>query len=214
MIESGERIFGDAMRHKLVEDFVVSYLNGSLKPNLAEKNPTTGRDVEFLMDAPEFNRIRKSEVWSYSNAGGTGYQYRVVYKDRRFSDLERLVEVYSGTVSATEQDGTAAEQSLYQFVLLMIKEGRVPKSFRIQSAQEVQEQKMAALVEELAKSLEELGARVRAIEERLAARQASETAGALQPVVLRSNLHPLSQTNLDGETGTTSPSPDSYNPAS
>jgi CRISPR/Cas system type I-B associated protein Csh2 (Cas7 group RAMP superfamily) len=174
MIESTEGSFGDAMRRRLIEDFVVSYYNGSLKANLAEKNPATGRDVEYLMDAPQFDRTRKAEIWSYSNAIGTGYQYRVVYKDRRFSDLERLMGVYSGAVQVTEEDKGLAEQSLYQLILLMIKEGRLPKTFKIQSAQEAQEQKVIAMVEELNKTMEELGRRVRAIEEQLAAQSVSQ----------------------------------------
>lgn len=172
MMESGDSSFGRSMRHRMVEDFVVSYYNGSLKPDVAEKNPTSARDVEYLMDAPQFDRIRKSEVWSYSNAMGTGYQYRVVYKDRRFSDLERLMEVYSGTVQAADEDRERTEQSLYQLILLMIKEGRLPKTFRIQTTEEAQEQKMTALVEELGRSMEQLGRRVRAIEEQLAAQHA------------------------------------------
>lgn len=171
-MESGDSSFGTPVKHRMVEDFVVSYYNGSLKPNVAEKNPTTGRDVEYLMDGPQFDRIRKAEIWSYSNAIGTGYQYRVVYKDRRFSDLERLMEVYSGTVETTEEEKARTEQSLYQQILLLIKEGRLPKTFKLQSSDEAQEKRAIALVEELSRSMEELGRRVRAIEEQLAAQQA------------------------------------------
>lgn len=181
-MESGDSSFGASTKHRMVEDFVISYYNGSLKPNVAERNPTTGRDVEYLMDGPQFDRIRKAEVWSYANAIGTGYQYRVVYKDRRFSDLERLMEVYSGTVQSTEEDRARTEQSLYQLILLMIKEGRLPKTFRIQTAEEAQEQKVVALVEELSRSMEELGRRVRALEEQLAAQHALQVQSASPPV--------------------------------
>jgi hypothetical protein len=182
MLESGDSGFDAFAKHRMVEDFVVAYYNGSVKPNVAEKNPTTGRDVEYLMDGPEFDRIRKAEIWSYSNAVGTGYQYRVVYKDRRFSDLERLMEVYSGTVQSTEEDRKRIEQSLYQTILTLIKEGRLPKSFRLQTTEEAQEQKIFALVEELGKSMEELGRRVRAIEEQLATHQALQVQSAVTPV--------------------------------
>jgi hypothetical protein len=178
-MENDGSSFGTSTKHRLVDDFVVSYYNGSLKPDIAEKNPTTWRDVEYLMDAPQFERLRKSEIWSHSNAVGTGYQYRVVYKDRRFSDLDRLVEVYSGTVECTDEDRARAEQSLYQLILLMIREGRLPKTFRISTFEESRERKVAALVDELSKSMEELGRRVRAIEEQLAARQAPQVQGAL-----------------------------------
>ena len=176
MIESSDNSFSGSMRRRLLEDFVVSYYNGTLNPNIAEKDPSTGRDVEFLMDAPQFDKIRKSDVWSFSNAVGTGYQYRVVYKDRRFSDLGRLVGVYSGTSEAAGEDRASAEQDLYQLILLMIKEGRMPKSFKIRSSQEVQEQKVIAMVEELGRTMEELGRKVRAIEEKLAAQPASSVA--------------------------------------
>ena len=176
MIESSDNSFSGSMRRRLLEDFVVSYYNGTLNPNIAEKDPSTGRDVEFLMDAPQFDKIRKSDVWSFSNAVGTGYQYRVVYKDRRFSDLGRLVGVYSGTSEAAGEDRASAEQDLYQLILLMIKEGRIPKSFKIRSSQEVQEQKVIAMVEELGRTMEELGRKVRAIEEKLAAQPASSVA--------------------------------------
>jgi hypothetical protein len=172
LMESTDSSFGDGVKRRMVEDFVVSYYNGSVKPNVAEKNPATGRDVEYLMDGPQFDRIRKAEVWSYSNAMGTGYQYRVVYKDRRFSDMERLMEIYSGTVQTSEEDKARSEQSIYQLILLMIKEGRLPRSFKIRASEEAQEQKLAAVVAELGRSMEELGKRVRALEEQLAAQQA------------------------------------------
>ena len=102
------------MKRRLVEEFAVSYINGSIKPNLAEKNPTNGRDVEYLMDAPQLDKTKKTDVWAYANAVGSGYQYRVVYKDRRFSDMDRLVQVYSGTIPASEGEGPAVEQKLYE----------------------------------------------------------------------------------------------------
>ena len=180
-METGDSGFGVTAKHRMVEDFVVAYYNGSLKPNFAEKNPTSGRDVEYLMDGPQFDRIRKEEIWSYSNAVGTGYQYRVVYKDRRFSDLERLMEVYSGTIQSTEEERVQTEQSIYQLILLMIKEGRLPKTFKIQTADAAQEQKVLTLVEELSRTMEELGKRVKAIEEQLAAHQAPQVQTALPP---------------------------------
>lgn len=163
--------FGDGMKHRLVEDFTVSYLNGSVKPNLAERNPMNGRDVEFLMDGFQLERTKKTDVWSYSNAVGTGYQYRVVYKDRRFSDLDRLVQLYSGTLPASEEDRPVVEQRLYELVMLMLKEGRLPKAFRVQSSDETENRKLTSMVEELGRALEELGARVRKLEEQLATRE-------------------------------------------
>lgn len=169
MSEASDGSFGGGMKRRLVEEFTVSYLNGSLKPNLAEKNPMNGREVEFLMDGPQLDRTKKSDVWSYSGAVGTGYQYRVVYKDRRFSDLERLVQLYTGTIPVSAEDGPVVEQRLYELVMLMLKEGRLPKTFQIKSASEGENEKLAAMVEELGRSLEELGRRVRKLEEQLAA---------------------------------------------
>ena len=171
MIESDESSFGEGMKHRLVEEFVVSYLNGSLKPNLAEKNPMNGREVEFLMDGFQLDRTKKSDIWSYGNAVGTGYQYRVIYKDRRYSELDRLVQLYTGAVPASEEDRSVVEQRLYEQVMLMLKEGRLPKSFKIQSSAEAENQKLGAIVEELGRSLEELGMRVRKLEEQLAVRE-------------------------------------------
>jgi len=179
MLESGESSFSEGMRRRLIEDFIVSYYNGSLKPNVAEKDPSTGRDVEFFMDTPQFDKTRKSDVWSFSNAVGTGYQYRVVYRDRRFSDLGHLTDVYSGTSEATEEEKASAEQNLYQLILLMIKEGRVPKTFKVKSAQEVQEQKLIAMVEGLSRSMEELGKKVKALEDKLASQQVPPAQGDL-----------------------------------
>ena len=171
MIESTDGGFGNTMKHRVVEEFVVSYLNGSLKPNLAEKNPMNGRDVEFLMDGPQLDRTKKTEVWSYANAVGTGYQYRVVYKDRRFSDLDRLVQLYTGTISSADEDRPVVEQKLYELVMLMLKEARLPKTFKILPNNESENQKLAAMVEELGRSLEELGRRVRKLEDQLAIRE-------------------------------------------
>ena len=171
--EESETSFGGESRHSLVEEFAISYLNGALKPNLAERNPINGQDIEYLMDAPQFDRLRRSDVWSYGNAVGTGYQYKVVYKDRRFSDLERLLPVYSGTVQAAEAERAAAEQRLYEIVMLLIKEGRVPKTFRIQP-QGAQVAKLLAMIEQLGRTMDELGRRVRELEEKLEARAGPE----------------------------------------
>ena len=185
MSEGSESSFSEGMRRRLIEDFVLAYYNGSLKPNMAEKDPSTGRDVEFLMDAPQFDKIRKSDVWSFSNAVGTGYQYRVVYRDRRFSDLGHLVDVYSGTSEATEEERASAGQGLYQLIQLMTKEGRVPKTFKVKSAQEVQEQRLGAMVEELTRTVEELGKKVKALEEKFAAQQAPPAQDDLVPTTPR-----------------------------
>jgi hypothetical protein len=174
LTEESETSFGEAMRNRLVEEFVVSYYNGSLRPILGEKNPMNGRDIEYLMDGPQFERTKKGDIWSYSNAVGTGYQYRVVYKDKRYSDLERLMQLYSGTVPAAEIDHSAVKQQLYELVVLMIKEGRLPKTFKIQSAREVQNEKLVSMVDELGRSLEDLGRRVRKLEEQLAVQNQPE----------------------------------------
>jgi hypothetical protein len=168
MMEGTDSNFGGATKHRVVEEFVVSYLNGSLKPNLAEKNPMNGKDVEFLMDGFQLERTKKSDIWSFANAVGTGYQYRVVYKDRRFSDLDRLVQLYTGTIPTSEEDRPVVEQGLYELVMFMLKEGRLPKTFRIQTASESDSQKLVSMVEELRHSVEELGQRVRKLEEQQA----------------------------------------------
>ncbi len=169
------------MKHRLVEEFAVSYYNGSLKPNLAERNPVTGREIEFLMDGPQFEKIRRPDIWSYSNAVGTGYQYRVVYRDKRYSDMERLLGMYSGTVQTAEEDKPLVEQRLYELILLMIKEGRLPKSFKLQPMKENQDEKLVSMVEELGRSMDELGRRVRNLEERLAALEGPKPQESLSP---------------------------------
>jgi hypothetical protein len=160
--------FGDSAKRRVVEEFVVAYYNGSVKPNVAEKNLTTGREIEFLMDGPQFQKIKRDDMWSNSSAVGTGYQYRVVYKDKRYSDLEQLLQIYTGAISVQDDEKLAVEQKLYEMILLMIKEGRLPKTFKLQSPSEAENQKVSVLVEEMSRSLEELGKRVRKLEEQLA----------------------------------------------
>ena len=181
-MEGTEGGFSEGMKRRRDEDFVVSYINGSIKPNLAEKNPMNGRDVEYLMDGPQLEKTRKTDVWAYANAVGSGYQYRVVYKDRRFSDLDRLIQVYSGTLPASEGEKPAAEQRLYELAVLMIKEGRLPKAFQVQTARDLEREKLATMVEELRKSLDELGSRVRKLEEQLAV--GSESVGNEQQALV------------------------------
>ena len=172
------------MRHRMVEEFAVSYYNGSVKPNLAEKNLINWQDIEYLMDGPQFDRIQRADVWAYGNAVGTGYQYRIVYKDKRYSDLEKLLEMYSGTVPTADEDRTLVEQRLYEMILLMLKEGRLPKTFKVQSTKEAQEERLLAMVEELGRSMDELGRRVKELEARLSSQEAATTqAGNPPPVV-------------------------------
>ena len=172
------------MRRRLVEEFAVSYYNGSVKPNLAEKNPINGRDIEYLMDGPQFERTQRADVWSYGNAIGTGYQYRVVYKDKRYSDLEKLLAMYSGTVQTAEGERTLVEQKLYEMVLLMLKEGRLPKTFQVQSTREAQEERLLAMVGELGRSMDELGKRVKELEARVASQEANAAQVGAAPAVL------------------------------
>jgi len=186
MTDEGGTSFSEGMRHRLVEEFAVSYYNGSVKPNLAEKNQINGRDIEYLMDGPQFEKIRRADVWSFGNAVGTGYQYRVVYKDKRYSDLEKLLEMYSGTVQTAEEDRELVEQKLYEMILLMMKEGRLPKTFKVQSAKEAQEERLIAMVEELGRSMDELGRRVKELEARLAS-QETTTAQVNTPPPVVSN---------------------------
>ncbi len=166
--------FGPSMRHRLVEDFAVAYYNGSLKPNLAEKSPMDGRDAEYLMDGRQFEKIRRSEIWSYSNATGTGYQFRVTYKDKRFSDLEPLLKAYSGGAQTDELEREAVEQKLYEVVMLLIKEGRLPKNFKIQPARDSQLESLTSALARTTRALNELEQRVRRLEEARAARVEAE----------------------------------------
>jgi len=175
------------MRHRLVEEFAISYYNGSVKPNLAEKNPINGRDIEYLMDGHQFERVQRADVWSYGSAIGTGYQYRVVYKDKRYSELEKLLEVYSGTVQTAEEDKTRVEQRLYEIIMLMMKEGRLPKTFKVQSTKEIQEERLLAMVEELGRSMDELGKRVKELEARLASQEATAAQVSTAPPPVVSN---------------------------
>lgn len=160
-----EGSFGSSMRRRMLEDFVVAYYNGSIKPNLSEKDTMTGRDIEYLMDAPQFEKTKRSEVWSYSNAVGTGYQYRVTYRDKRFSSLEQLLGMYSGSVPVAEDDKPLVEQRLYELVLTLIKEGRLPQSFKVQPPRDPRIYKLTSAVERLNLALDSLEKRVRSLEE-------------------------------------------------
>ena len=150
-----------------MEEFAVAYMNGSLKPNLAEKNPTDDREIQFLMDGPQFGRINRLDIWSYSDAVGTGYQYRVTYRDKRFSDLDTLLSMYIGRSAVEEGDKPMVEQRLYDLVLLLMREGRLPKSFKIQTTKDVRLDKFLAELEQLKSSLEAFDKRIKKIEEQM-----------------------------------------------
>jgi len=158
------------MRRRLIEDFAVAYYNGSIKPNFGEKNPITLLDAEFLMDAPQFEKIPKSEIWASSSAVGTGYQYRVVYRDKRFSGLDRLLEMYSAGVISVEGDQASVEERLHRLVLQMIKEGRLPSSFKVQPPRDSRIEGLLSTVEHLSMSMEELEKRLKRLEDSQTAR--------------------------------------------
>ncbi|HEY6283929.1 MAG TPA: hypothetical protein VIW22_08400, partial [Nitrososphaerales archaeon] len=162
---NGESTFGMTMRRRLVEDFAVGYYNGSLKPNFAEKNPITGLDAEYLMDGPQFEKVKKSEMWASSSAVGTGYQYRVIYRDKRFSDLDRLLEMYSAGVTTVESDQSSVEERLHRLILQMIKEGRLPQSFKVQPPRDSRIEGLTSDVEHLTRSREDLEKRLKSLEE-------------------------------------------------
>lgn len=164
-IQEAEGSFGPNTKRKTVEEFVVAYYNGSIKPNLSEKDAMTGRDAEYLMDAPQFDKVDRSEVWSYSAATGSGYQYRVVYKDKRFSRLAQLAGMYSGSIPVTDEDKPMVEQRLYEMILALIRERRLPPTFKLQTAKETRPDGSGAEVARLAQALESLERRVMALEE-------------------------------------------------
>jgi hypothetical protein len=157
--------FGMTMRRRMIEDFAVAYYNGSIKPNFAEKNPITYLDAEFLMDAPQFEKIPKSEIWASSSAVGTGYQYKVIYRDKRFSGLDRLLEMYSAGLTSIEGDQISVEERLHRLILQMIKEGRLPPSFKVQPPKDSRIEGLVSAVEQLTQSLEDLEIRLKRLEE-------------------------------------------------
>lgn len=150
-----------------MEDFVIASLNGSMKPDLAERNPTDGRAIEYLMDSPQLGQLNRREIWSYSSAVGTGYQYRVTYKDKRFSDLEDLLGMYSGRVRVEEEEMPKVEQRIYEQVLVLIKEGRLPKNFKIQSAKDPGLDKIVVELEQLRQLMKDVDERVRRLEHQM-----------------------------------------------
>ena len=161
----GEGGFTREMKQRMVQDYVVGYYNGSIKPILAEKDPMNGREVEFFMDGRQFEKTNRSEVWSSSAAVGSGYQYRVVYKDKRFSGMDQLLEMYTGSVVVAEEERPTVEQGLYELVMLLIKEGRLPRSFKIQPAADARVERLLSTVDGLARALESLEKRVKSLEE-------------------------------------------------
>jgi hypothetical protein len=179
-METNDASFGREMRKRLVEEFAVAYYNGTVKPNLAEKNSMTGREAEFLMDGPQFDKIKRSDIWTSSNAIGTGYQYRVTYKDKRFSDLDRLLEIYSGGNSAEESDQPSAEERLYRMILVLIKERRLPQTFKVQPPKDPRIEGLVASVEHLTRSMEEMEKRLKRLEEAQPARPVSGLASEPQ----------------------------------
>jgi len=124
-----------------------------------------GRDVEYLMDGRQFEKTKRSDVWTYSNAIGTGYQYRVVYRDKRFSDLDRLLEAYSSGSATVESDQPSVEEKLYGLVLLLLKEGRLPQTFKVQPAKDSRIESLVSTVERLTRSVDDLEERLRRLEE-------------------------------------------------
>ena len=52
----------------------------------------------------------------------------------------------------------------------MIKEGRRPRTFQLRSTSDTENEKLVSMVEELRKSLDELGSRVKKLEEQVAVR--------------------------------------------
>ena len=162
--------FGMTMRKRLVEDFAVAYYNASIKPNFAEKNPITGLDAEYLMDGPQFDKVKKSEMWASSSAVGTGYQYRVIYRDKRFSDLDRLLEMYSAGLKTEESTQSSVEERLYRIILQLIKEGRLPQNFKVQPAKDPRIEGLLSSVESLTRSMEDMETRLKRLEEAQTAR--------------------------------------------
>jgi CRISPR/Cas system type I-B associated protein Csh2 (Cas7 group RAMP superfamily) len=165
LIGNEESTFGLTMRRRLIEDFAVAYYNGSIKPNFAEKNPITLQDAEFLMDGPQFEKIPKSDIWTSSSAVGTGYQYRVIFRDKRFTDLDRLLEKYSAGVNTAESDQASVEERLHRLILQMIKEGRLPQSFKVQPTKDPRIEGLVSAVEHLTQALEDMEMRLKRLEE-------------------------------------------------
>lgn len=167
--ESKDDYFNPAFRHNLVQEFCIAYYNKDFKPDVALKSETSGQDAHWYSDSTIDLEKWKGEpgVISYIDNGrvsSAGYRYSVILRDSRFKELDALVEKYfdPDTPSA---DKLNTEKELYKLVRILMKDNRIPKSFKMQPFRDAQLESIAMKQERTVRLLDALEKRVASLED-------------------------------------------------
>ncbi|MDA4124605.1 MAG: hypothetical protein OK438_04040 [Thaumarchaeota archaeon] len=165
---SKDDYFNEGQRHSLVQDFSVAYYNRDVIPDVTDKD-ANNEDVNFAFSKGEngsyknFYKLRKSEVVSYEwDSSYSRYEVKLV--DERFKELNALLDKYSDA-DTPSTDKLLVEKELYRLIRILMKEGRVPKTFKLQPFRDAQMSHLASSLERTTKLLDTLEKRVRGLED-------------------------------------------------
>ncbi|MDG6950890.1 MAG: hypothetical protein JRN12_03475 [Nitrososphaerota archaeon] len=160
---SSDSYFNEKTRHSLVQTFAVCYFNREVKPDLAQKG-RTGANAEFSVHYSSLDKYPKETVWSCKLQSYSSYDYYMVLKDERFSELDELLDKYSDRIEVPESEKALIEKKLYSLTLLMMKEDRLPHSFRLEPVHDAEMNNLASKLERTTKLLDNLERRIANIE--------------------------------------------------
>ena len=143
-----------------MQEFVISCYNRTVVPDLADKNANRVNIGSWRDDNAKING---NLIWSIGGKDSFDRNF-IVMKDNRFSELDELLDKYSERIDCPEEEKPLIEKKLYSMILLLMKEGRVPKSFQIQPFRDSQIESLTSKIDRIAKLIDNLERRVKGLE--------------------------------------------------
>jgi hypothetical protein len=152
------------MKHRLVEDFVVAHYNRTVNLDLQKKDKN-GTVLTYIMYTADFNKLKPTEIVSYSSYRFAGGDYSVVKRDDRFLDIEELMDKYSGILEALVDEKVMVERKLYSSIMILMREGRINGDFKLRPVRDAQLDSIASKFDKAIKLLDNLEKRTKNLEE-------------------------------------------------
>ena len=150
--------FNDDMKRRLVENFVVSYYNKLISPDLAIKT-IDNKNVVMMVGPANIGKYDPNDIWSYDNSS-----WNLVLKDNRFNQLNELVDKYSDRIETPELEKPAIEKKLYSLILLLMREGRIQEDFELEPQRDAELDNLASKIDRISKLIDNVEKRVRSLE--------------------------------------------------
>jgi hypothetical protein len=166
--------FNETMRHNLVQEFALAYYTREIIPDLAEKyefidgseythNFMTRKDVvEYIASVGGWSRVISSGTLTDS----PNSEWFVKIVDKAYKDLDSLLDKYSD-VDTPPDEKNKAEKELYPMTKRLMKQGRIPKEFKLQPYRDQYLEDLTLKMASMGVKMDALGRKIENLDTRL-----------------------------------------------